>query len=179
MNASRAPESFERWLVYWGWRGVVCAVPNVAWAWIGGYGIPSAMTAMAVGVLAYIVLFAKVSAAGWYGEHLGGTRLGRRLRLATNLRVYAALISYPLFFFPPTWIVMALDFYPGLLAVELTRVVAHGGVAEESGRKMIESFGWTLFTTLLQGAFVAGEMLLIALVGCLFPDQKPNLLKLR
>ena len=161
--------SFRRWrteLIGWGWRGGLCAAPSAGWAVVAGYGSGREILAMLIGVVIFIVGFAVLSTevtarrpawTGWL----------RAMNLAVWIKAVApvALASIGVLLsagdfgkmFP--FAAGVPDLVLGIGAVSLTEWAS--GVRMETLATM-DSFQWTLLTTLLQGALISGLLCALA-----------------
>ncbi len=173
MNSWFDANTFMDRLQFWAICGIICAAPSFIIAHDNDFD----RRAMAVGTLSYILLFAFVTSAPWYRARLGGSRLGRRLRLATLIRTGIAgvgLLGMGMaaigMKFPLPIVVVTLDVATGAVAANVTEFVSEAAF----GRGASRSFGWTLFTTLLQGAFVSIQLFILAALSLVFPERKPE-----
>ncbi len=174
MNGSIDLAVFYDRLRFWAICGTLCAGPSFLFAASSGFD----RRAMVVGTGCYIVGFAVITALPRYQRDVAGSRLGRRLRLAAIIR--ASLAGFGLLgvglgalggnrdIAGAFAIFSVLDCLPGILAVLLTEVVS----GQSLSRATEVGFGWTLMTTLVQGALVSAQLLVIALLSLLFPSRK-------
>ena len=174
MNGSLDRLVFYGRLKFWAICGTLCAGPSFLFAASSGYD----RRAMLVGTVCYILGFAVLTSQPRYQRGMAGSKLGRRLRLAAMIRSGLAavgLLGFGLgalggsrYLSGAFAIFTLLDCFPGILAVALTEIVS----GQAQGRTTPAGFGWTLFTTLLQGALVSVQLLVIALLSLLFPSRK-------
>lgn len=171
MKRSIDPQVFFDRLYFWTICGILCATPSFLLAANSGFD----RRAMVTGTVIYILGYAFVTALPCYQGRVGRSRLGRRLRLAAMIRAGMALTGLigvglaALGWIQSFLSIFALlDFFPGMLAVSLT-----GWLSGQTANHMTDvGFGWTLFTTLVQGALVSVQLLVIAWLSLVFPDRK-------
>lgn len=169
MNLKFDDARFGRELPLWALRGVLCAVPSAFWAVLADFKHPAEIAAMIAGTGLCIAGFAWFSAGEVMTTTPGREQFVRALKMSAWLKA-ASLLGVGL-----TWIAVAVwhapagaglalgvvpDMWAGLGSLSLVGWLA--GV-KELGLSQLDSFGWTLLATLVQGALISAELALLAL----------------
>jgi hypothetical protein len=174
MNGFMDADRFQGELAGWAGRGFLCAVPSLVFAVVGGFQQPAELVAMAVGFAAYVVLFAGFCSAHAMQRTDTRQRFVRTLKMSAWLKaslLVGVIVAWLLALiprFPTGGLFLGVGVTPDLwLGMAATSVVGWlAGVHDVLLIGDLNSFPWTLLTTVLQGALVSG--LLFALAGGIF-----------
>ena len=170
MNAAVDRNRFERELAGWAVRGVLCAVPSAGWAFAAEFNCPAEYAAMTAGTAVWIAAFAGFSAWEAMQATAGRERFMRALKMAAGIKA-ALLVGVAIAWASaaglktPVGLWLGLGVFPdvwaGLGSVWLVSQPA--GVGESLSLGQLNSFGWTLATTLVQGALISVPLVTLAL----------------
>ena len=157
-----------RELPLWAVRGVLCAAPSAFWAVIAEFKHPAEIAAMILGTGLCIAGFAWFSARETMAATPGRRQFVRALKMSAWLKAVSLLgvglgwIAVVLKAPAGAWFTLGMfpDMWAGLGSVSLVGWLAGVG---ELGLGQLNSFGWTLLTTLVQGALIAAELALLTL----------------
>ena len=171
MNKER---TFGEWLGRWAGRGTLWAAPSAFYAWVAGYQNVPAISAMLTGIVFWCLIYASVSASPQYGRRWRETRFGKRLRAVIRLKTWLIMFC-PLAVFWQWFVVLILpDMYGGFAAIYATKVMGGQAVDFDATLGRVPEFGWTLVTTVIQGAVISLQVLLVTAVACLFPPYRKH-----
>lgn len=153
----------------WVWRGSLCALPSVGWAWALDYRHPFEVAAMLLVVSGFIVAFATSSTWMAMKATPGWLRFSRALKIAAGIKIgtfvgVAAYWTMWVGWLPKimVWLVWP-DMLLGLCSVELIGALA--GPRESMDLAKLDSFALTGLTALVHGALLSLLLVLIALIG--------------
>jgi hypothetical protein len=158
-----------RWaeaLRFWGLRGGGCAAPSFGLALWAGFESGSDLGAMGLGVVVYVAGFAALEVVGSPADAADGPgRVWRMVRGAGTVRAGLGVLVLPLVVVPVLGIWAFLDSLPGMLAIEWGQRLVAGTGARGAIGLSLGRFGQVWCITMLQGAFVSAELLVLAGIG--------------
>ena len=163
-------EAFCAELPGWTLRGVLCAASSAGWAWLMGFQAPAELAGMLAGVAFWVVMFATACArmspsfAGQQTEACTALKWAAWIKIALTAAgwlVYAAASSARLHDLSQIAMLGTVDLLLGMAALWTASVVS--GMSDPGQVAAANSFGWTMFTTVVEGALITALILGIAL----------------
>ena len=160
---------FQRELIGWTVRGLVSAAISLWYAAMLGFLHPVEIFGMGLGILFWVAVFtlttvklmALIVNPGW-------GRYARALKTAVWIKFLLTLIGFPAIYAMATGslqrglgVILSFDVFLGMLALAITGKL--GGFAEPGQIAHADSLGWTMLTTIVEGALMAVVLALIAL----------------
>jgi hypothetical protein len=164
-------EAFRSELPGWTLRGGLCAASSAGWAWLMGFQTLAELAGMLAGVAFWVVVFAAACARMSPSFARPPTEACTALKWAAWIKiaftaagwlVYAAASSARLQDLSQIAMLGTVDLLLGLVALWTVSVVS--GMSDPGQVASADSFGWTMLTTVMEGALIATLIIGIALV---------------
>lgn len=163
-------EAFRAELPGWTLRGAFCAASSAGWAWLMGFQAPAEIAGMLAGVALWVVVFAAACARispsldGQPTEACTALKWAAWIKIAFTAAgwlVYAAASSARLHDLSQIAMLGTVDLLLGMAAVWTVSIVS--GMGDPGQLAAANSFGWTMCTTVVEGALITTLILGIAL----------------
>lgn len=170
MKAIWESEAFRSELPGWTLRGVLCAASSAGWACLMGFQAPAELAGMLAGVAFWVVMFAMACArmspslVGQQSEACTALKWAAWIKIAFTAAgwlVYAAASSARLHDLSQIAMLGTVDLLLGMAALWTASAVS--GMGDPGQVAAADSFGWTMFTTVVEGALITALILGIAL----------------
>jgi len=155
---------------FWSICGILCAAPSFRIALHLGFNSGPSIAAMVAGIAGWIVLCTLAVSSRGYRRRIGTRRLGRRLRAVAVVRAGVALgaVNFPEL--PAVGFLLMPDVCSGIVAGGMVSLAAGCDIAEVPQQE----YGWALLLTMVQGAWIVLEILLLAGLASMVPSRRSH-----
>lgn len=162
--------AFHQEMRGWALRGILCALSSFYWAYVAGFRQPMEILGMVTGVMGWVLIFAWLTSRILPARKIG-LRTVEALKRAAWIKFGVTGAGWLIFGLIGTLglrgtehlaILGMVDMWLGFVALGLGNLL--GGFHGENHIASLDSYGWTAFTTFIDGALFA---VVIGLLTCL------------
>ncbi|MBK1855262.1 hypothetical protein JO972_09860 [Verrucomicrobiaceae bacterium 5K15] len=178
-SPSPPPNSFARQLGFWSLHCGVTAIPSFCIA-LTRFNSPSAIAGMLGGILTFIIGYAWLTSASFYGKvHVG--LIGKAIKMGARIRMWISILSLPLLLTtvgrsdPAEELMFVPDMWFGLVALLLFSLISQllGIMPLRQGIEELDGIS-TYFVTLIEGGLISVSLILIAFLALIVLNYRRN-----
>ena len=164
--------NFRSQLRYWARHAFFCATPSFILAYVGGFQSWSAVSAMLLAVMAFVVIYALFSSSQFFQSKIKPGPLGQAIHLGAKTRSILSTIGLLTYFTPgfaasrfPMFPLFP-DMYCGVAAMLLSESLTSEPTYNMGSREGLDTCFRTFLITTFDGVILSGTLVVVVL-ACL------------